>query len=265
MVLMNKFDVQNLTVKIQNNRILSRISFNVKQSDVLAIVGLNGAGKSTLLKAIMNHFNLNITGSIKYNDKQLVGLDTDQIAKLNIFYGSQNPTELDGVQMIEFLKLVANATKSTKVGFYDLYKSINVMLTRLDLPQDILNRSVNVGFSGGQKKKNEILQAELFNPSLMLLDEIDSGLDVDAMKIISNYINQHKKNRITIIVSHHLEFLDIIKPNKVLVLSNGVVAKNGGAEILKTIKSDGYKNFTSKNNTGKAFTIEDPFLTCKRS
>jgi Fe-S cluster assembly ATP-binding protein len=261
---MKKLIIKNLNVKIQSNNILNNISFNVNEGDVLAVVGLNGAGKSTLLKAIMNHFSLNIKGSIKYGDNQLVGLDTDKIAKLDIFYGSQNPTELEGVQMIEFLKLVANSTKITKVGFYDLYKSINNALGMLGLPQDILNRNVNVGFSGGQKKKNEILQAILFNPTLVLLDEIDSGLDVDAMKTISQYINKNKKNRITIIVSHHLEFLNIINPNKVIVLSNGNIAKIGGNEILTKIEKDGYKSF-NVGTKDQLFSIEDPFLSCKRN
>jgi Fe-S cluster assembly ATP-binding protein len=261
---MKKLIVKNLHAKVQNSDILHNISFNATLGDVLAIVGLNGAGKSTLLKAIMNHFSLSIKGSIKYGNDQLVGLETDKIAKLNIFYGSQNPTELDGVSMVEFLKLVANSTKTTKVGFYDLYKSINNALTMLGLPQDILNRNVNVGFSGGQKKKNEILQATLFNPELILLDEIDSGLDVDAMKTISQYINKNKKNRITIIVSHHLEFLDIIKPNKVLVLSNGSVARIGGKEILNKIEKEGYKSFNLKTKN-QLFSIEDSFLSCKKN
>jgi Fe-S cluster assembly ATP-binding protein len=259
---MNKLNIKNLNVTIQNNIILDKVSFDAQQGDVLAIVGLNGAGKSTLLKAIMNHFQLKIRGSIKYNGNELVGLDTDKIAKFNIFYGSQNPTELEGVQMLEFLKIVANATKTEKISFANLFKQVDSSLKTLGLPQEILNRSVNVGFSGGQKKKNEILQAELFNPSLILLDEIDSGLDVDAMQIISKYINNNRTNRITIIVSHHLEFLNIIKPNKVLVLSNGTVAKIGDKKILEQIEKEGYKSFKTKEKHTD-FSNEDPFLTCK--
>ncbi|GHU48670.1 ABC transporter ATP-binding protein [Bacilli bacterium] len=239
---------------------------SASKGDVIAILGPNGAGKSTLLKCIMKHFNVRITkGSINYDSHNLNKMTTDQIAKLGVFYATQNPTELDGVQMLEFLKLVANKNNAKTMPFMQLYSTIQDSLKTLELPTEILTRNVNVGFSGGQKKKNEILQAKLFNPSLILLDEIDSGLDIDAMKIISNFIVKNKPNCVTIVVSHHIEFLKILRPSKVFVLVNGSTAKIGDKNLVKVIEKDGFKNFVTNTSKNEAdFEKSDPFLVCRK-
>jgi Fe-S cluster assembly ATP-binding protein len=134
----------------------------------------------------------------------------------------------------------------------------------LGLPEEILTRNVNVGFSGGQKKKNEILQSELFNPKLILLDEIDSGLDFDAIKLIAGFINKNRKKRITILVSHHLEFLHQIKPNKVVILVNGKIVKNGNISLVKDIEKNGYRQYTKNIKKQSDFEITDPYLACHK-
>ncbi|MDR3257828.1 MAG: Fe-S cluster assembly ATPase SufC [Mycoplasmataceae bacterium] len=257
--------VNNLSASIAEKKILNKVSFSAKKGDVIAVVGPNGTGKSTLLKSIMNHFNVKITnGSINFAGKNLKGLSTDKIAKMGVFYATQNPTELEGIKTLEFLKIIVNESSKEKVGFYQLYSKINDLIKQLDLPAEILTRNVNVGFSGGQKKKNEILQAQLFNPSLLLLDEIDSGLDIDAIEIISDFINKNRKDRITIVVSHHLDFLYTLKPNKVIVLIDGFVTKIGDISLVKTIEKNGYKQFTSKIKNKPDFEITDPYLACHR-
>ncbi|MDR3330144.1 MAG: Fe-S cluster assembly ATPase SufC [Mycoplasmataceae bacterium] len=262
---MTEIKVTNLSVKIGTKKVLNKISFSAIKGDVFAIVGPNGTGKSTLLKSIMNHFNVHITnGSITFNGKNIKNLATDKIAKFGVFYATQNPTELEGIQTLEFLKIIVNETSKDKVGFYQLYSRINDLMKSLDLPQEILTRNVNVGFSGGQKKKHEILQAQLFNPSLLLLDEIDSGLDIDAIQIIADFINKNRKDRITIIVSHHLDFLYSLKPNKVLVLIDGSIAKIGDLSLVKKIEKNGYKQFIPKQKNQPDFEITDPYLACHR-
>jgi Fe-S cluster assembly ATP-binding protein len=134
----------------------------------------------------------------------------------------------------------------------------------LNLPDEILTRNVNVNFSGGQKKKNEILQSELFNPSLILLDEIDSGLDIDATKLIADFITRNAKKRITIIISHHLEFLHQIKPNKVIILVNGKIAKTGNIVLAKEIEKNGYKQYIENIPNNQDFEIIDPYLACHK-
>jgi Fe-S cluster assembly ATP-binding protein len=263
---MSIFIIKGLSAKIGSKTILHNFSLSANKGDVIAILGPNGAGKSTLLKSIMKHFSVKITkGNIDYDSHNLNKMTTDQIAKLGIFYTTQNPIELDGVQMLEFLKLVANKNSTKNLSFMQLYSNIQDSLKTFELPNEILTRSVNVGFSGGQKKKNEILQAKLFNPSLILLDEIDSGLDIDAMKIISNFIVKNKKNCVTIVISHHLEFLNILQPTKVYILVDGYTAKIGDKNLVKVIEKDGFKNFI-KNAPKKQedFEKSDPFIICHK-
>jgi Fe-S cluster assembly ATP-binding protein len=262
---MHNLILRKIKVAIQDKLILNNFSINIKQKDVVALMGPNGAGKSTLFKAVMNHFNVKrLGGQIIYDGVNLNNKPTDEIAKLGIFYATQNPTELDGVQMLEFLKLISNQNSKEHVPFYQLFTSINETLKILDLPNEILSRNVNVGFSGGQKKKSEILQAQLFNPSLILLDEIDSGLDVDAVKIIANFINRKRNNSITLVISHNVEFLELLKPNKVIILANGEIVKSGDKTLIKKIESLGFKPFINNKKTNEDFSKEDPFLTCNR-
>jgi Fe-S cluster assembly ATP-binding protein len=183
---------------------------------------------------------------------------------LGIFYSAQNPIELEGIQLLEFFKIIASENTSKKAGFYQLYTKINQLLKSLDLPNELLTRNVNVGFSGGQKKKNEILQAQLFQPSIILLDEIDSGLDFDAIKIIANFINKNRSKRITIIVSHHLEFLQTVKPTKVILLINGQIIKTGAISLAKEIEKNGFKKYLPTNKKETDFEITDPYLSCQR-
>ncbi len=239
-----KFLVSNLSVNLNNNVLLKNINFTLKTGDVMAVLGPNGAGKSSLLKSLMSHYNYPIqSGEIVLNGKNITDLPTDKKAKLGLFYCSQNPVELDGVQMLEFFKVLS---KENSKNFYEFYKNLNSAMLEVKLKHELLKSSVNVGFSGGEKKKNEILQAKLLQPKIMLIDEIDSGLDLDAIKIVADYINKNKKNWITIIVSHHIDFLKNIKPNKSIVLVDGQVAASNQKDIINFVEKNGYSSFFEK-------------------
>lgn len=256
---MKKFEISNLTCKINNKSIIKNFTLKTNNKDVIAIVGPNGAGKSSLLKAIMGHFSIKKIGKITFNNKNITNLDTNAIANLGFFYCMQNPTELNGVKNLDLLKLLSSNTSNN--DFSSTYKFIKQGIDDLHLPNEILTRDVNVNFSGGQKKKNEILQSMLFKPSVLLIDEIDSGLDVDAMKIIAKYINQQRHNSIILVVSHHLEFLKFIKPTKIVVLINGTKIKEGNLDIIKLIETKGFEPFIDKNELNNdEFSKTDPFV-----
>ncbi len=254
---MHSFHVKNLAISINNSTYLQNINFTLKSGDVLAVLGPNGAGKSSLLKAIMGHYNYAIQkGDIIFDKKNITNLSTDKKARLGLFYCNQNPVELDGVQMLEFYKIL---TKGKVSGFYEFYKNIHNQMTEVGLKHELLKSSVNVGFSGGEKKRNEILQSKVLNPVIMLIDEIDSGLDLDAIKMVSEYINKNKKNWITIIVSHHIDFLNDIKPNKSIVLIDGKVACSNKKNIINFVEKNGYKSFF---NNVKTSTKTLPIACC---
>lgn len=188
--MLHKFQVKDLNAKINGQNFIKDINLSLKTGDVLIVFGPNGAGKSSLLKSLMGHYNYPITtGKILLDNKDITDLPTDEKARLGLFYFNQNPMELEGVQMLEFFKLM---TKHQNQSFIDFFKKINNSMKEVGLKNELLKASVNVGMSGGEKKRNEILQSKILNPKIVLIDEIDSGLDLDAIKMVTDYINQNK-------------------------------------------------------------------------
>ncbi|MDR2636438.1 MAG: ATP-binding cassette domain-containing protein [Mycoplasmataceae bacterium] len=236
-----KFSVKKLNSFIGNKQILNNISFSLKTGDVLAVMGTNGGGKTTLLKSIMNHFSLKNDGEIKLNNTSLSSLSTYDIAKNKIFYIPQVSLELIGVQTLNFLRLVNSHSKNE--SFSVVYKKIEHLFKYFNLPKEILTRDLNVNFSGGQKKKLELIQSEIFGGDVLLIDEIDSGVDHDSIKAIAKYINSIKKTKIIIVISHNTNFLNMIKPTKTIIINNGKIVKSGSDELIKLVEKKGYKQF----------------------
>ena len=251
----NKLSVKKLEVQIDSKTILNNISLELESGDVVALIGPNGAGKSTFLKSLVNHYATKITkGDVFCNKTSIKNMETDKIARLGIFYVDQNPPQLDGVPMLEFLKNIIKIN-NPKASFYENYKKINDLFESVSLDKSLLSHSVNVGFSGGQKKKNEIIQSQLLNSKVLLLDELDAGLDVDAIKLVEKYVKDGRNSKITIMISHDLNIFQNIKPNKVVLLANKTIQKIGGLEIINEIVKNGYKDY-EKNKNKKAI---DPY------
>ena len=172
-------------------------------------------------------------------------LEVDERAKLGIFLGMQDPTEIDGVTTAEFLKTALNEKDENKLSYYELINSFNTSLGELNLSSDVLHRSINKGFSGGEKKKLEVFQIKTLKPSLIILDEIDSGLDVDSLKVVASNINDYKEkypNTSILIITHHKTILDYIKPGFVHVMNNGTITKTGDTNLALEIEENGYKD-----------------------
>nr|MDE5617304.1 Fe-S cluster assembly ATPase SufC [Ureaplasma sp.] len=258
---MMKIKLKNLKVSIENNCILNDINLEINQGDVMLILGPNGHGKSTILKSIMRHYDTKIdNGEIIVNDEIINNLTTDIIAnKFHIYFAVQNPVEIPGLTMIELLRNEASKNGS-KISTIELFKNINNKMQNLQLNNELLSRSVNSNFSGGEKKKSEIIQMEILNPDIILLDEIDSGLDVDAVDIIGESLKKQKQLGKTIIfISHNERLLEKIVPNKVAIIFNGKVQEVGGLELAKYINKIGYKNYAKEKNITLE-NFDDEFL-----
>ena len=224
--------IKNLKVSVAGKEILSGINLEVKAGEVHAIMGPNGSGKSTLATAIAGREMMNIThGSIQYMGENLLEMNPEERAKKGIFLGFQYPVEIPGVSMVSFM--------NTAVNEHRIYSRERKELVEFD--SQLTNRSVNEGFSGGEKKKNEIFQMALLEPKLAILDETDSGLDIDALKIVANGVNTLKnKDNATIVITHYQRLLDYIVPDFVHVLYNGRIVKSSGKELALELEEKGY-------------------------
>ena len=245
-------NIKNLIVKIENKLVLDSFSLNINEGETHVIMGPNGSGKSTLNKVIMGDPEYKVlSGSITYNKKNLLKLKVDERAKEGIFLAMQHPTEIEGITNSDFLRTALNIKNSKITNLYDFIKQIDVYTKDLNMQESMIHRSINKGFSGGEKKKNEILQLKILEPRLILLDEIDSGLDIDSLKLvgenIKQYIDEHKDTSL-LIVTHHTDILKYLKPDFVHIMLNGKIVKSGDLKLATQIEKDGYKYIKGIDN-----------------
>ncbi len=239
--------IVDLHAKIDNKEILKGLDLQLESGKVHAIMGPNGAGKSTLSKAIVGHYEIEVTkGEILYKEKDVLAMTPEERALEGIFMSFQNPTEIAGVNNAYFLRTALNA-KRTHEGKEELNAAEFLRLMRkqaeqLGMKPDMISRSLNDGFSGGEKKRNEILQMEVLEPDVILLDEIDSGLDIDALKAVAEGINRMKDGkRSFLVITHYSRILDYIHPDYIHILQDGKIVKTGGPELVKLLEAEGYQ------------------------
>ncbi|MGI6644809.1 MAG: Fe-S cluster assembly ATPase SufC [Bacilli bacterium] len=240
---MKKLEIANLSVMVNDKQILNNVSLTIEDGEIVALLGPNGHGKSTLLNVIMGNPDYKITsGSIVYDGKDILSLPVDERSKLGIFLGFQNPAEVPGVVNADFINAALNARSEKPVSPIKLFSKINKASKEMDMPIDLANRNLNEGFSGGEKKRNEILQMKLLNPSLIMLDEIDSGLDIDGIKMVADQINLTKSSEnMFLIISHYARIYDLIKPTRAILLVNGSIVYDGDTSIINRIDKEGYE------------------------
>ncbi len=239
--------INNLCAKIDSKSILQDFKLEINPGEVHAIMGPNGSGKSTLSNILSGKKGYDVTGEVLFENNDLFSLETEERAHKGIFLAFQYPLEIPGVNTNVFLKTSLNAIKKARgekeLDAIQFLKLVKEKAKELKFDKEKLGRQLNVGFSGGEKKKNEILQMSILNPKLSILDETDSGLDIDALKTVADGVNAlRKKNNSFLIITHYQRLLEYIKPDFVHVLMNGKIIKSGGPELALELEKKGYEN-----------------------
>ena len=238
--------ITNLKASINKREILKGLNLLINPGEVHAIMGPNGSGKSTLANVLSGKTGYELKGTVEFNGEDLNDIEIEKRAQKGIFLAFQYPLEIPGVNTNTFLKTSLNTIRKARgekeLDTLSFLKIVKEKAKELGIDENILSRQLNVGFSGGEKKKNEILQMKILDPKLVILDETDSGLDIDALKIISKGVNssRNKKNSF-LVITHYQRLLDYIKPDRVHVLSDGKIIKSGNSELAKELEKKGYK------------------------
>ena len=236
-------EIKNLFVETDNKEILNDFNLKINEGEIHAIMGPNGVGKSTLSKVLMGYPDYSVTkGDIIVDNNSIKSLEINERSKLGIFLVYQNPISIDGVTTSELIKASID-TKGEYKGLYKYVLELETNTDKLDMDKEMLHRGFNVGFSGGERKKNEILQILMLKPKFIILDELDSGLDVDSLKIVSSVLNDYlKENPKTsvLIITHYTRILDYIKPEFVHMMKEGKIVKDGDFSLAKLIEKYGY-------------------------
>ena len=234
-------EINNLTVGVKDKEILKSFNIKIKDGEIHAVMGPNGVGKSTLSKVIMGDTNYKVlNGNIIYNNQDITDMEVDERARLGIFMAMQNPISIDGVKNSEFLKTALSSVKNKNVSIYEFIKAMDKSMKELKMDQSMLHRSINKGFSGGERKKNEILQMKVLQPSFIILD---SGLDVDSLKIVCKNINEYLKEfpkTSVLIITHYPKILQYIKPDYVHAFVDGKIVKTADMSLAYEIEKNGY-------------------------
>lgn len=240
---MSQLKIENLHVEIEGKKILKSVNLTINEGEVHALLGPNGNGKSTLLSAIMGHPKYTVTeGSITLDGKDVLAMSVDERSRAGLFLAMQYPQEVPGITNSDFLRAAMNVRRETPIPLFSFIKEMEKSIQDLEMKPDLAHRFLNEGFSGGEKKRNEMVQMKMLKPSLAMLDEIDSGLDVDALKIVANTIVEAQKETAMglLIVSHYERFYQLVSPTHVHVLINGEIVVEGKEELIHKIDEEGY-------------------------
>ena len=240
-------EISNLEVITQDTKkeILKEFNLTIKDGETHVLMGPNGIGKSTICRSLLKDPNYLITnGQIKYNDVDITNYTTTDISRLGIMMINQTPIAIEGVTNAEMLRMALSQRTNEQVDIFKFSKEVKEICQKISLPESFLHRDINSGMSGGERKKNELLHIWMLKPSLLILDEIDSGLDVDALKIVANSIKEYQAitNCSILLVTHNSKLLDILKPNYVHILKNKKIIKTGTSELALEIEKNGFNN-----------------------
>jgi Fe-S cluster assembly ATP-binding protein len=241
---MSVLQIKNLHVSIEDKEILKGVNLTISTGEIHAIMGPNGNGKSTLLSTIMGHPKYEITeGEILFDGENVLEMEVDERSRLGLFLGMQYPQEVPGVTNSDFMKAAMNARRETPINLFSFIKEMEKAVKALEMKPDLAHRYVNEGFSGGEKKRNEIMQMLLLKPKIAMLDEIDSGLDIDALRIVANVINDMVKNKDMgmMVVSHYERFFQLLVPTHTHIMIDGQIVLDSDASLVSKIDAEGYE------------------------
>ena len=247
---MSVLEIKDLHVAIDDKEILKGVNLEMKTGEIHAIMGPNGTGKSTLSAAIMGNPNYEVTkGEILFDGKNILDLEVDERARLGLFLAMQYPSEIPGISNAEFMRAAINARRGEdeKISVMQFLKKLDKKMELLNMPEEMAERYLNEGFSGGEKKRNEILQLLMIEPTFAILDEIDSGLDIDALKVVAKGINEMRGEEFgALIITHYQRLLNYIIPDVVHIMMDGRVVLTGDAELAKRLEAEGYAGISAE-------------------
>lgn len=244
---MPTLEISDLHVSVENNEILNGLDLTVRSGETHAIMGPNGSGKSTLAYAIAGHPKYAITGgSVTFNGEDVLSMSVDERARAGLFLAMQYPVEVPGVSMSNFLRSAATATRGEAPKLRDFVKEMRGSMEQLRIDPAFAERNVNEGFSGGEKKRHEILQLEMLAPAMAVLDETDSGLDIDALRVVADGVNRYRSGEVgVLLITHYIRILRYIQPDYVHVMLGGRIVAEGGSELAEQLEAEGYEQFAA--------------------
>ncbi|MER2064594.1 MAG: Fe-S cluster assembly ATPase SufC [Alkalibacterium sp.] len=238
-------EIKNLHVSIEDKEILKGVNLKMQTGEIHAIMGPNGTGKSTLSAAIMGHPSYEVTeGEVLLDGENILEMEVDERARAGLFLAVQYPSEIAGISNAEFMRAAINSRRDedNKMGVMEFLKKLDEKMALLDMPEEMAERYLNEGFSGGEKKRNEILQLMMIEPTFAILDEIDSGLDIDALQVVSKGVNEMRGEGFgSLIITHYQRLLNYITPDVVHIMMDGRVVKTAGPELAQQLEAEGYK------------------------